>query len=217
MKTSRSKVSIHLMLLFISVRRMGRSPCDAFQYISCYSLSKQQKQRLTEQCSFNTSHVTLYRACGDGSADPSWFQYISCYSLSEMSEQWEQSPFVSIHLMLLFIIAMPPERNRNISFQYISCYSLSDTASRPADHEDRFQYISCYSLSHQYVAVLCYVGKFQYISCYSLSCRTHGARRRTMVSIHLMLLFIRLSAAWTAKKRCFNTSHVTLYRRRSRI
>ena len=53
-----------------------------FQYISCYSLSKERKTRLTIPVSFNTSHVTLY---------PGGIQR-SDYGL-----------IVSIHLMLLFI------------------------------------------------------------------------------------------------------------------
>ena len=80
------------------------------------------------------------------------------------------------------------------------------------------------------------IGKsFQYISCYSLSERTFIFVIRTSVSIHLMLLFISESVRGISAlmkfqyiscyslsedgqvtmelQQCFNTSHVTLYRR----
>ena len=53
---------------------------------------------------------------------------------------------------------------------------------------------------------------FQYISCYSLSsCHSHVIKRLS-VSIHLMLLFIKLYPAQQDRSLSFNTSHVTLYR-----
>ena len=98
-------VSIHLMLLFIEVSGVGSAVVEAFQYISCYSLSNCKEYRLYKQKGFNTSHVTLYRKPGtaklpaESSVNTShvtlylksfirhftrsfWFQYISCYSLS---------------------------------------------------------------------------------------------------------------------------------------
>ena len=75
-----------------------------FQYISCYSLSKERKTRLTIPVSFNTSHVTLY---------PGGIQR-SDYGL-----------IVSIHLMLLFIESGYEKGYEKGQFQYISCYSLS--------------------------------------------------------------------------------------------
>ena len=54
-------VSIHLMLLFITV----------------------DSNLCAVSSRFNTSHVTLYQKCGRKLTDPeSMFQYISCYSLS---------------------------------------------------------------------------------------------------------------------------------------
>ncbi len=52
---------------------------------------------------------------------------------------------------------------------------------------------------------------FQYISCYSLSKRTTGTQESTLVSIHLMLLFINVLSGFALSPLCFNTSHVTLY------
>ena len=76
-------VSIHLMLLFIEVSGVGSAVVEAFQYISCYSLSNCKEYRLYKQKGFNTSHVTLYLKSFIRHFTRSfWFQYISCYSLS---------------------------------------------------------------------------------------------------------------------------------------
>ena len=77
-------------------------------------------------------------------------------------------------------------------FQYISCYSLSFLAALHKFQLFSFQYISCYSLSVLSGKVPLGYSMFQYISCYSLSpccCPVHSPLE------------------------CFNTSHVTLYRR----
>ena len=75
-------VSIHLMLLFISKAQVNNSRASGFQYISCYSLSKMNYDKSNIPLSFNTSHVTLYQ-------------------LKTGLVQYD--PWVSIHLMLLFI------------------------------------------------------------------------------------------------------------------
>ena len=54
--------------------------------------------------------------------------------------------------------------------------------------------------------------QFQYISCYSLSPHTRVPSLCTLVSIHLMLLFIPLLFRCSIPCCSFNTSHVTLYR-----
>ena len=75
-------VSIHLMLLFIEVSGVGSAVVEAFQYISCYSLSGKDGS-------------IIYK-CNS-------FQYISCYSLSTKCLLRKNGKVVSIHLMLLFI------------------------------------------------------------------------------------------------------------------
>ena len=77
-------------------------------------------------------------------------------------------------------------------FQYISCYSLSMTSKHYKYFQPKFQYISCYSLSRKY---------------------PWGNQREIGVSIHLMLLFILRQKTTDRTDGCFNTSHVTLYRR----
>ena len=98
--------------------------------------------------------------------------------------------FVSIHLMLLFIAIRAIDCSDTTAFQYISCYSLSSC---------EFSYKKFWNVSIH--LMLLFIGKtvaavvklieFQYISCYSLSTW-------------------KISQIWWI--RCFNTSHVTLYR-----
>ena len=101
-------VSIHLMLFFINNMDTLGSVFPPFQYISCYSLSKEN---------------IYYKDTGMK------FQYISCYSLSCSSRMARTTIPVSIHLMLFFILFLPFPVAAAISFQYISCYSLSDLCS----------------------------------------------------------------------------------------
>ena len=74
-----------------------------------------------------------------------------------------------------------------------------------------FQYISCYSLSH------CFILFFSYsiVSIHLMLLFIRFFRNRwhhfRMVSIHLMLLFIQNQTGPRASPLCFNTSHVTLY------
>ena len=97
-------ISIHLMLLFITVpafsecieeyfntshvtvyhdRHTGDDrPVSEFQYISCYCLSRYNVCQTVEYVNFNTSHVTVYRKDKYKQNDEGEFQYISCYCLS---------------------------------------------------------------------------------------------------------------------------------------
>ena len=79
----RSFVSIHLMLLFISIVSAIPSAASLFQYISCYSLSLKASVMTGRNARFNTSHVTLY---------------LNGFTTTLFSQ------CVSIHLMLLFIL-----------------------------------------------------------------------------------------------------------------
>ena len=101
------------------------------------------------------------------------FQYISCYSLSNCAAISPGCLIVSIHLMLLFIVAYQTcKRNRTceILFQYISCYSLSEM------HRVDRKLSRGFNTSHV-----------------TLYLRGGGSLWTfSVVSIHLMLLFIRL-------------------------
>ena len=92
------------MLLFIPGYRWTSRASILFQYISCYSLSKEGIDNMKDVRSFNTSHVTLYRENTlEAIREKLVFQYISCYSLSWGRRQPTEQTDVSIHLMLLFI------------------------------------------------------------------------------------------------------------------
>ena len=162
-------VSIHLMLLFIGKGCSNFSCLYTFQYISCYSLSRTQYATLASICRFNTSHVTLYLYATPLGIVIVAFQYISCYSLSINAKFISSHKPVSIHLMLLFIVAADRFPVLVAAFQYISCYSLSSRYTKREQQELLFQYISCYSLSSLGEASTKEITGFQYISCYSLS------------------------------------------------
>ena len=182
------------MLLFIVAADRFPVLVAAFQYISCYSLSKMVLVLLNLKLRFNTSHVTLYRPlctqftrlheCFNtshvtlypGTYQPGMertlFQYISCYSLSERTFIFVIRTSVSIHLMLLFISESVRGISALMKFQYISCYSLSE------DGQVTMELQQCFNTSH----VTLYRREWQ--KCLGIDA----------VSIHLMLLFIQL--AW---------------------
>ena len=165
--------------------------------------------------SFNTSHVTLYHLCLRTAMVIITFQYISCYSLSwsVRRRQYHLCPFQYISC---YSLSYHKRIGRYVvtGFQYISCYSLSNLLIMKRYCKNMFQYISCYSLSMTSKHYKYFQPKFQYISCYSLSRKyPWGNQREIGVSIHLMLLFILRQKTTDRTDGCFNTSHVTLYRR----
>ena len=104
------------------------------------------------------------------------------------------SRWISIHLMLLFIHFFFASTYATLSFQYISCYCLSLSASDLRTKLYKFQYISCYCLSVGLYTYCIGLKLFQYISCYCLSWPPLAeALAPSIISIHLMLLFIKSS------------------------
>ena len=143
-------------------------PRDSFN-TSYVTLYLQNKTHLEHQSfSFNTSHITLYRR--------NW-------------KRRKKVTAVSIHLMLLFI--------RNVRWNSRKWFGFNTS------HVTLYQYKACklhirperFNTSH---VTLYLEGEiieekpltFQYISCYSLSISCPICFFRTVVSIHLMLLFI---------------------------
>ena len=202
----------------------------AFQYISCYSLSKSGQISADLINRFNTSHVTLYLWRNRQRIRHFRFQYISCYSLSGWTciNAWFST--VSIHLMLLFIES---ELAQGITLWVVSIHLMllfiTDSPSRVA-HNKKFQYISCYSLSVDQISSLIAsmrfntshvtlyraldiraprILQFQYISCYSLSISSALNSARSMVSIHLMLLFIPLGC-YVSRRTLMVSIHLML-------
>ena len=159
------------MLLFIPGYRWTSRASILFQYISCYSLS---------------NLLIMKRYCKN------MFQYISCYSLSRKYPWGNQREIgVSIHLMLLFILRQKTTDRTD------GCFNTSHvTLYRRWTFQNRwqwtFQYISCYSLSIPEDVQDKIKKLFQYISCYSLSVWSSLSFLKWFVSIHLMLLFIRI-------------------------
>ena len=136
------------MLLFIDKKTEKVFHAAVFQYISCYSLSRNpNKKRMVGRSvsihlmllfigvliggafaigeRFNTSHVTLYQRASDFVDTMTLFQYISCYSLSDFRVIIDilvasfNTSHVTLYRLLLF------QGGVNMVFQYISCYSLS--------------------------------------------------------------------------------------------
>ena len=180
------------MLLFIPGYRWTSRTSILFQYISCYSLSLTRQWSMQRYLSFNTSHVTLYLTSkADKTALAQTFQYISCYSLSGSCSKYI---------------------TESIRFQYISCYSLSWGRRQPTEQtdvsihlmllfiEDELSKIADsgrFNTSHvtlyRYIrGIIIVILWFQYISCYSLSVWSSLSFLKWFVSIHLMLLFIKL-------------------------
>ena len=164
---------------------------NKFQYISCYSLSLTRPCFFAAFSSFNTSHVTLYLK-----AVVSSFLWKPCFNTSHVTLYREKGgeivdlPSVSIHLMLLFILAQISTEAGKIGFQYISCYSLSRVIQRRGTCQFRFNtsHVTLYQKTPYW-------------------CRYGG----NYVSIHLMLLFIEKELYPYLLYYGFNTSHVTLY------
>ena len=91
--------------------------------------------------------------------------------------------------MLLFIKEAISNAAKNWIFQNISCYCLSKLKEVCAGKKYLFQNISCYCLSNR--EILFRAKKvFQNISCYCLSGTALRWHDRTLISKHLMLLFI---------------------------
>ena len=122
--------------------------------------------------SFNTSHVVIYQ-----------------YSYKVVAN----IKTVSIHLMLLFIEYPCICSGFEHMFQYISCCYLSAFQSVYPAFATAFQYISCCYLSDKVTAKAIKKIEFQYISCCYLSLSAKHFKEPDEVSIHLMLLFIKIN------------------------
>ena len=98
-------ISIHLMLLFIFVCNIRKWIVYKFQYISCYCLSVIVISTQRYLRNFNTSHVTVYRFHNSRkSYNLHYFNtsHVTVY-LHFLSSDIDVR-FISIHLMLLFIV-----------------------------------------------------------------------------------------------------------------
>ena len=190
---SSCRISIHLMLLFIEIIGFRPHSLVSFQYISCYCLSTIPSCPSNGVPYFNTSHVTVYLcACFYEQviiiisihlmllfiAVRFWglqfFLYfntshVTVYLCSKSTESIRTG--ISIHLMLLFItmLIITTKVFRYFNTSHVTVYLILSA--------------SYFSLS-----------LFQYISCYCLSQFREDLTIKPLISIHLMLLFISLTA-----------------------
>ena len=166
-------------------------------------------------CNFNTSHVTVYRIYIPASVQYiNEFQYIPCYGLSVSAaiKAVGISHFNTSH------VTVYPDRLFPLE-EYFHNFNTSHVTVYLKWHAETFR-----------------IKQFQYISCYGLSRKHRITTGRENISIHLMLRFIGkvcerlhcgatfqyiscygLSKLFVAVKVWypnFNTSHVTVYRRR---
>ena len=152
-------------------KRIGRYVVTGFQYISCYSLSNLLIMK--RYCKNMFQYISCYSLSMTSKHYKYFqpkFQYISCYSLSRKYPWGNQREIgVSIHLMLLFI---EDELSK-----------IADSGRFNTSHVTLYRYIR---------GIIIVILWFQYISCYSLSVWSSLSFLKWFVSIHLMLLFIKL-------------------------
>ena len=180
------------MLLFIEVSGVGSAVVEAFQYISCYSLSNCKEYRLYKQKGFNTSHVTLYRKPGTAKLPA-------------------ESSFNTSHVTL-YLKSFIRHFTRSFWFQYISCYSLSILWSLSMLLLLPFQYISCYSLSVKKFTIPSHICSFNtsHVTLYLFS-SFFSFRTSCRFNTSPVTLYPACNDSFFWKYWSFNTSHVTLY------
>ena len=140
-----------------------------FQYISCYSLSKQTELASANETRFNTSHVTLYRNCCSRNRE-----HCLSFNTSHVTLYLESRPdmncciVVSIHLMLLFInaSAIPLPTVSSVSIHLMLLFIGKEMKALTVKE--------CFNTSH--------------VTLYQPD--DYTALSQKHVSIHLMLLFI---------------------------
>ena len=144
---------------------------------------------MTTRClNFNTSHVTVYQSGSPYLSTVPRFQYISCYCLSDshcmsLETQW----YFNTSHVTVYLTGVNQLQYHRLTFQYISCYCLS------------LQILSRFTLSV----------RFQYISCYCLSRWLVLCRFKSLISIHLMLLFI--CKGWENARGCKIFQYISCY------
>ena len=159
-----------------------------FQYISCYCLSDLQIFLLHCLRNFNTSHVTVYRFPPGFTISVNRYfntSHVTVY-LNPLGI-WKRLYLISIHLMLLFIIAA---WILLVIFHYFNTSHVTVYLCLGSDRKRNIRY---FNTSH--VTVYQRFGR--------------PFRLRYLISIHLMLLFIFFSA-FTAKFKNAISIHLML-------
>ena len=226
-----SNISIHLMLLFIFLIRTPHTfianfntshvtvyhyPgffCSAlrkFQYISCYCLSR----------------ITLSQLLKSSS-----FQYISCYCLSTCFYNARAYIYISIHLMLLFIVSDLESTSGVliISIHLMLLFIKVGTWQTLQLNNFNTSHVTVYRIVWQkldsgrnfntshvtvYRATPGAQSDWLVISIHLMLLfipEPHIFQTLDIISIHLMLLFIAVQVKDVSTTGNFNTSHVTVY------
>ena len=206
-----SHVTVYLISSFVFVYCW-----DEFQYISCYGLSPIRIAVPLINFDFNTSHVTVYHK--RSKVFPCLFTIsihlmLRFITVSQRPRYPYRSYFNTSHVTV-YLYAHPravPEWNFNTS--HVTVYLPKSTINNiengyfNTSHVTVYQSPSFRLLSHLRISIhlmLRFIERFGF--CLEAVC---------LISIHLMLRFImREHPVASANDLDFNTSHVTVYRRR---
>ena len=194
---SRTRFNTSHVTLYRSDRCRKPRDFNEFQYISCYSLSLSRISPTVSPACFNTSHVTLYPEGGDLA-----FIITARFNTSHVTLypgaalQIFLLSFVSIHLMLLFIL-------KKLLFH--QCFTIVSIHLMLLFIESTFFLSSHYNQVSIHLMLL-----FIRLPCFHLHIRacfntSHVTLYRTTVYFTVMPYL------------GFNTSHVTLYLHSIRI
>ena len=229
------RVSIHLMLLFISARFCLANKHSKFQYISCCYLSIMlNSKHLEKQVSIHLMLLFILWKAMLQKPIPQVSIHLMLLFISLKSQRQRLWIHVSIHLMLLFIegsymTETMPQARFNTS--HVVIYRSHFLLVFPTDNSFNTSHVVIYPLSilsllgvlwgfnTSHVVIYLFLDpsvetimvEFQYISCCYLSFRFPTSLCSIPVSIHLMLLFIKIRGDVRQLLRCFNTSHVVIY------
>ena len=119
--------------------------------------------------------------------------------------------FISIHLMLLFILSGNSNTAINLSISihlmllFICHSNITGNLYSNISIHLMLLFIGLFNLATKGC------DSFQYISCYCLSLFIYCIPLPFLISIHLMLLFIQIQNPNRRNGTYFNTSHVTVY------
>ena len=121
------KISIHLMLQFITYNGREEKNMGKFQYISCCSLSIKQNQQQYYFTRFQYISCCSLSLFAHIIQLPIFeFQYISCCSLSKLKDlKFSTGNDFNTSHVVVYLGSKELQRQQLNQFQYISCCSLS--------------------------------------------------------------------------------------------
>ena len=162
-------ISIHLMLLFIGVCGLRTTKEIEFQYISCYCLSVDYIVTLLQMCLFQyISCYCLSRIQQRSNFETMQFQYISCYCLSmkEVLQILQIWNFNTSHVTVYLSAIGKRKQLLIISIHLMLLFILTPVAYSKIYHHFNTSHVTVYHNNRGWNNTVCI---FQYISCYCLS------------------------------------------------